>query len=119
MKEKWTYRRGDIYLVDLGATIGSEQGGCRPVLLIQNDIGNHYGPTLIVAPISSRYMKKAKQPTHFALVDVDNLMNPSVVLAEQILTIDKSRVIKYVGKVSDEQMRSINKAIKVSLGIDA
>lgn len=118
MKDTWLYRRGDIYLVDLGKHFGSEQGGCRPVLLIQNNVGNYYGPTLIVAPITSRYLKKAKQPTHFALVGVDNLVSPSVVLTEQILTIDKSRVIKYVGKISDEQMRSVDKAIKVSLGLD-
>lgn len=118
MKDTWLYRRGDIYLANLGTHYGSEQGGYRPVLLIQNNVGNYYGPTLIVAPITSRHLKKAKQPTHFALVDVDNLVSPSVVLAEQIQTIDKSRVIKYVGKVSDEQMRSIDKAIKVSLGID-
>ena len=118
MKDTWLYRRGDIYLVDLGKNFGSEQGGCRPVLLIQNNVGNYYGPTLIVAPITSRYLKKSKQPTNFALVEVDNLVSPSVVLTEQILTIDKSRVIKYVGKISDEQMRSVDKAVKVSLGLD-
>ena len=118
MKGKRTYRRGDIYLVDLGNHYGSEQGGCRPVLLIQNNVGNYYGPTLIVAPITSRYLKKANQPTHFALVGVDNLVSPSVVLTEQILTIDKSRVIKFIGRISNEQMRSVDKAIKVSLGIE-
>lgn len=118
MKDTWLYRRGDIYLVDLGKNFGSEQGGCRPVLLIQNNVGNYYGPTIIVAPITSRYLKKSKQPTHFALVGVDNLVSQSVVLTEQILTIDKSRVIKYVGKISDEQMRSVDKAVKVSLGLD-
>ena len=64
MRENWIYRRGDIYLVDLGTNVGSEQGGCRPVLLLQNDVGNHFAPTLIVAPVSSRYWKKLKQPTH-------------------------------------------------------
>ena len=118
MKNTWLYRRGDIYLVDLGKHYGSEQGGCRPVLLIQNNVGNYYGPTLIVAPITSRYNKKANQPTHFALVGVENLTSPSMVLAEQILTIDKSRVIKYLGKVSEEQMQNIDKAIMVSLGLD-
>lgn len=118
MKDAWLYRRGDIYLVDLGKHFGSEQGGCRPVLLIQNNVGNYYGPTLIVAPITSRYNKKANQPTHFALVGVENLTSPSMVLAEQILTIDKSRVIKYLGKVSEEQMQNIDKAIMVSLGLD-
>ena len=118
MKDKRTYRRGDIYLVDLGNHCGSEQGGFRPVVVIQNDIGNKYAPTLIVAPITSRTWKKANQPTHFALVGVDNLVSPSVVLTEQILTIDKSRVIKFIGRISDEQMRSVDKAIKVSLGIE-
>lgn len=117
MKGKRIYRRGDIYLVDLGSHYGSEQGGCRPVLLIQNNVGNYYGPTLIVAPITSRFAKKANQPTHFSLVGVDNLTNPSMVLAEQILTIDKSRVIKYLGKASDEQMKRIDEAIMVSLGL--
>lgn len=119
MLDNWTYRRGDVYLVDLGAHFGSEQGGCRPVLLIQNNVGNHYGPTLIVAPITSRFLKKAKQPTHFALVGVRNLSSPSMVLTEQILTIDKARVIKYLGKVSPEQMQEIDKVIKVSLGINS
>lgn len=118
MKDNWRYSRGDIYLVDLGTHFGSEQGGCRPVLVIQNNVGNHFGPTLIVAPITSRFNKKANQPTHFALVGVNNLTSPSVVLAEQILTIDKSRVIKYLGKVSEEQMQNIDKAIVVSLGLD-
>lgn len=118
MKDTWLYRRGDIYLVNLGNRFGSEQGGCRPVLIIQNNVGNYYAPTLIVAPITSRHFKKAKQPTHVALVGVDNLTSPSVVLMEQILTIDKSRVIKYIGKVSDEQIRFVDKAVKVSLGID-
>lgn len=67
MKGKRIYRRGDIYLVDLGSHYGSEQGGCRPVLLIQNNVGNYYGPTLIVAPITSRFAKKANQPTHLRL----------------------------------------------------
>lgn len=118
MKDNWRYSRGDIYLVDLGTHFGSEQGGCRPVLVIQNNVGNHFGPTLIVAPITSRFNKKANQPTHLALVGVNNLTSPSVVLAEQILTIDKSRVIKYLGKVSEEQMQNIDKAIMVSLGLD-
>ena len=117
MKDNWNYRRGDIYLVDLGKNIGSEQGGCRPVLAIQNNVGNHYGPTLIVAPITSRFWKKASQPTHSVLEGVPNLTSPSVVLTEQIITIDKTRVMKYLGKVSDEQMNNIDKAIMVSLNL--
>lgn len=118
MKENWNYRRGDIYLVDLGTNVGSEQGGCRPVLVLQNDVGNHFGPTLIVAPISSRYWKKSKQPTHSLIEGISNLSSPSVVLAEQLLTIDKVRVMKYLGKVPEEQMQGIDKAVKVSLGLE-
>ena len=118
MKENWNYRCGDIYLVDLGTNIGSEQGGCRPVLLLQNNVGNHYAPTLIVAPVSSRYWKKSKQPTHSLIEGVQNLTSPSVVLAEQIITIDKERVMKYLGKVPEDQIQGIDKAVKVSLGLE-
>lgn len=118
MKENWNYHRGDIYLVDLGTNIGSEQGGCRPVLLVQNDIGNHFGPTLIVAPVSPRYWKKSKQPTHTLIEGIQNLSSPSVVLAEQLLTIDKVRVMKYLGKVPEDQMQNVNKAVMVSLGLE-
>lgn len=117
MKENWNYHRGDIYLVDLGTNIGSEQGGCRPVLLVQNDIGNHFGPTLIVAPVSSRYWKKSKQPTHTLIEGIQNLSSPSVVLTEQLLTIDKVRVMKYLGKVPEDQMQNVNKAVMASLGL--
>lgn len=117
MKENWNYHRGDIYLVDLGTNIGSEQGGCHPVLLVQNDIGNHFGPTLIVAPVSSRYWKKSKQPTHTLIEGIQNLSSPSVVLTEQLLTIDKVRVMKYLGKVPEDQMQNVNKAVMVSLGL--
>lgn len=117
MKENWNYHRGDIYLVDLGTNIGSEQGGCRPVLLVQNDIGNHFGPTLIVAPVSSRYWKKSKQPTHTLIEGIQNLSSPSVVLTEQLLTIAKVRVMKYLGKVPEDQMQNVNKAVMVSLGL--
>ena len=118
MKENWNYRRGDIYLVDLSRNVGSEQGGCRPVLLLQNNVGNHFGPTLIVAPITSRYWKKSKQPTHTLLEGIQNLSSPSVVLAEQLLTIDKMRVMKYLGRVPEEQMSAVETAVKVSLGLE-
>lgn len=118
MKENWNYRRGDIYLVDLGMNVGSEQSGCRPVLLLQNDVGNHFGPTLIVAPVTSRYWKKSKQPTHTLLEGIQNLNSPSVVLAEQLLTIDKMRVMKYLGKVPEEQMLAVDRAVKISLGLE-
>lgn len=118
MKENWNYRRGDIYLVDLGTNVGSEQGGCRPVLLLQNDVGNHFGPTLIVAPVTSRYWKKSKQPIHTLLEGIQNLNSPSVVLAEQLLTIDKMRVMKYLGKVPEKQMLAVDRAVKISLGLE-
>ena len=119
MRENWNYYRGDIYLVDLATGIGSEQGGCRPVLVIQNNTGNRYGPTLIVAPISSRYQKKRHQPTHCILCDLEKLRTPSLVLAEQITTVDKSRVMKYLGRVPEEKMEPVNTAIRVSLALTA
>lgn len=118
MKENWKYRRGDIYLVDLGTNIGSEQSGCRPALVLQNDVGNYYGPTLIVAPITSHFWKKANQPTHYLIEEAKSLNSPSVVLAEQLITIDKVRVKKYLGKLPEEQMQGINQAVKVSLGLE-
>ena len=117
MKQNWNYRRGDIYLVDLGSNVGSEQGGCRPVLLLQNDVGNHYGPTLIVAPITSRVWKKSEQPTHCCLEKMAGLNENSMVLLEQITTIDKSRVKKYMGTLDKEQMNRVAACIGVSLGL--
>ena len=84
MKENWTYRRGDIYLADLNPYIGSEQGGTRPVLLLQNNTGNFYCPTLIVAPLTARRGKKPHQPTHYLLSSVRGMDGASVVLLEQI-----------------------------------
>ena len=117
MKENWNYRRGDIYLVDLGTNVGSVQGGCRPVLLLQNDVGNQYGPTLIVAPITSRVWKKAEQPTHCRLKKMAGLNDNSMVLLEQITTIDKSRVKKHLGSLDKNQMRKVETCIGVSLGL--
>lgn len=87
------------------------------MLVLQNDVGNHFAPTLIVAPITSRRRKKVGQPTHYVIEDVRNLDNPSVVLAEQLITIDKSRILKYLGKAADWQMREIDRAVKISLGL--
>ena len=117
MDDKWDYLRGDVYLADLGPHFGSEQGGTRPVLLIQNNVGNHYGPTLIVAPITSRFWKKAKQPTHCLLDGVKFLRGPSAVLTEQIITIDKIRVKKFLGRLTDDQMKEVDCAIKISLAV--
>ena len=94
MNENWNYRRGDIYLADLNPYVGSEQGGTRPVLLLQNDAGNYFCPTLIIAPITSRVWKKTEQPTHCRIENVKCLSDTSMVLLEQIRTIDKRRVKK-------------------------
>ncbi len=117
MKEDWNYHRGEVYLANLDPYIGSEQGGTRPVLVLQNNAGNFFSPTLIIAPISSRRFKKPSQPTHCLLESVDFLKSDSIVLLEQIKTIDKKRVKKYLGRLNDEDMRAVDEAIGISLGL--
>lgn len=117
MNNTLNYRRGDILLADLGKPTGSVQGGCRPVVVIQNDIGNKHAPTLIVAPITSRTWKKAKQPTHYHLDKMDCLSESSMVLLEQITTIDKIRVKKHIGKLDKAQMKKVDYCIEISLGL--
>lgn len=108
-------RRGDIYYADLSPVVGSEQGGVRPVLIIQNDIGNRHSPTVICAAITSR-MNKAKLPTH---VEIDagqyQIVKNSVVLLEQIRTIDKQRLKDMVCHVDKKLMRKIDEALRISL----
>ena len=96
MKENWVYRRGDLYLANLGVPVGSKQGGVRPVVVLQNDVGNYYAPTITIAPLTSKIEKKRKQPTHFFLRKAKGLAKPSMVLAEQLDTCDKICVIRYV-----------------------
>lgn len=108
-------KRNEIYYTNLSPIKGSEQGGTRPVLIIQNDIGNKHSPTTIVAAITSR-QTKAKLPTHVE-VAVDGLTKDSIVLLEQIRTIDKNRLTDYVGRLDDETMQKIDRAIVVSFGI--
>ena len=117
MNENWNYRRGDIYLADLNPYVGSEQGGTRPVLLLQNDAGNYFCPTLIIAPITSRVWKKTEQPTHCRIENVKCLSDTSMVLLEQIKTIDRRRVKKYMGRLDKEQMRRVDDCIEISLGL--
>lgn len=93
MKENWVYRRGDIYMANLNPFKGSEQGGTRPVLVLQNNTGNLFCPTLIVAPLTTQVNKKKDQPTHYLISGVRGLPEDSVALLEQIKTIDKSRII--------------------------
>ena len=117
MKKDWAYRRGDIYMADLSPVCGSEQGGVRPVVVIQNNIGNHHSPTLIVATITTKTRKKTKQPTHYLMRDNPALAHPSVVLLEQIRTIDKQRVERYLGKATRKEMFGINAALLISLAL--
>ena len=117
MKENWCYKRGDLYYANLSPYQGSEQGGTRPVIVLQNNVGNIYCPTLIVAPLTSKIAEKKKLPTHYLVEDIPKLATSSLVLLEQIKTIDKSRIISYIGKVSGEQMRGIEDAMQISLGI--
>lgn len=95
MKENWVYCRGDIYCAKLDPVVGSEQGGIRPVIVIQNDTGNKHAPTLIVATVTTRIHKKANMPTHFVIYDNPAFKEASVVQLEQIRTIDKSRIDNY------------------------
>lgn len=100
MKEDWVYRRGDIYFADLDPVVGSEQGGTRPVIVIQNDTGNKHSPTLIVATVTTRIRKKENMPTHLLIKDNPAFREASVVQLEQIRTIDKCRIDNYLGKVA-------------------
>ena len=118
-----TVRRGDIYYADLSPVVGSEQGGMRPVLIVQNDVGNRYSPTVIAAAITSR-MGKTKLPTH---IDVSRscierqgekgLARDSVILLEQIRTLDKRRLGEKMGHLDEEMMRKVDDAITISFGL--
>ena len=110
-------KRGDIYYADLSPVVGSEQGGIRPVLVIQNDIGNKYSPTVIAAAITSQ-INKAKMPTHIELAAKDYGRNKdSVILLEQIRTIDKRRLREKIGRIDDGLMASVNNALSISFGL--
>jgi mRNA interferase MazF len=110
-------RRGDIYYADLSPVVGSEQGGLRPVLIIQNDVGNKYSPTVIAAAITSR-MSKARLPTHIDVyADRVGLQKDSVILLEQIRTLDKRRLKEKMGHLDEEMMDHVNTAIAISFGL--
>ena len=109
-------KRGEIYYADLSPVVGSEQGGIRPVLIVQNDIGNKYSPTVIVAAITSQ-LGKAKLPTHIELsAEQYNLPKNSVALLEQIRTLDKKRLQEKVTTLSLDKMNEVNRALLISLG---
>ena len=110
-------KRGDIYYADLSPVVGSEQGGIRPVLIVQNDVGNRYSPTVIAAAITSR-MGKTKLPTHIDIyADRVGLARDSVVLLEQVRTIDKQRLGEKMGHLDGETMNAVDDAISISLGL--
>ncbi len=109
-------KRGEIYYADLSPVVGSEQGGLRPVLIIQNDIGNKHSSTTIVAAITSKY-DKAEMPTHVK-VQVEGLNRKSMVLLEQIRTVDKIRVKQKVAMLGAREMKRINKALAISIGLE-
>ena len=112
-----TIRRGDIFYADLSPVIGSEQGGLRPVLIVQNDVGNKYSPTVIAAAITSK-MSKTKLPTHIDVPGEDTgLAKDSIILLEQIRTIDKKRLKEKMGHLDETTMNSVNNAIQVSFGL--
>nr|MBQ8891179.1 type II toxin-antitoxin system PemK/MazF family toxin [Clostridia bacterium] len=112
-------RRGDIYYADLSPVVGSEQGGLRPVLIVQNDVGNKYSPTVIAAAITSK-MGKTRLPTHIDIPGEDaGLSRDSVILLEQIRTLDKTRLKEKMGHLDEDTMRGVNSAIVVSFGLSS
>lgn len=117
-KKDWAYRRGDIYYADLNPVCGSEQGGMRPVVVIQNNTGNKHAPTLIVAMVTTKSTKKENLPTHYLIKNNEAFSEPSVILLEQIRTIDKKRIKSYLGKTTKKEMLGIDKALLRSLSLN-
>ena len=109
-------RRGDLFYADLNPVVGSEQGGIRPVLVIQNDVGNYFSPTVVAAAITSRKAKNSL-PTHILLENVPGLAPTSLLLLEQLRTIDRKRLRGYIGRISKEKMLEIDAALAISIGI--
>ena len=116
MESTLKFQRGDIYFIRLDSSTGSEQSGTRPAVILQNDVGNTYSPTLIVATLTSKTEKKAMQPTHCLVVPEG--LEPSIVQAEQIFTIDKSRVQNFAGHLTPEEMSRVDDAVKISLALN-
>ena len=109
-------RRGDLFYADLDPVVGSEQGGIRPVLVIQNDVGNYFSPTVVAAAITSRKAKNSL-PTHILLENVPGLAPTSLLLLEQLRTIDRKRLRGYIGRISKEKMLEVDAALAISIGI--
>jgi mRNA interferase MazF len=115
MKENFVVYRGEVYYADLSPVIGSEQGGIRPVLIVQNDVGNKHSPTTIIAPITSRFTKKPL-PTHVPLSNC-GLAKDSIALCEQLRTIDKRRLKEKLGSMDEKDKVALDRAIEISLGL--
>ena len=110
-------KRGDIFYADLSPVVGSEQGGTRPVLVVQNDVGNKFSPTVIISAITSK-INKAKLPTHIEIsAEEYGLSKDSVILLEQIRTIDKKRLREKIGRLDDELMEEVDSALSISFGL--
>jgi mRNA interferase MazF len=110
-------KRGDVFYADLSPVVGSEQGGVRPVLVIQNDIGNRFSPTVIVAAITAQ-IQKAKLPTHVEIeAKIHGMERDSVILLEQIRTIDKQRLTDKITHLEDDTMRKVDEALQISVGL--
>lgn len=112
------FYRGEIYYAYLEPSFGHEQGGTRPVLILQNDVGNYYSPTIIVTAATTQKHKKPSMPTHVTLTDVEGLPDTSVFMLEVLRTIDKRRIRNYAGKLTPEQMAKIDAALRISLRLD-
>ena len=115
MEEKIS--KGDIFYANLDGTVGSEQQGNRPVIIVQNDLGNQYSPTTIVLPLTKRIHRKTKLPTHLNINKTETIKCDSTILVEQIRVIDKKRLGKKIGKLDDNTMRIINNKMEIALGI--
>lgn len=116
LKNNKQIKRGDVYFINLGQGYGSEQGGRRPCLILQNNTNNKFSPAVVVAVLTTK-LDKHKLPTHVLLSEQSKMPRKSVVLLEQIMTIDKRRVGKYVTSLTEEDMQKVNKALKISLAL--
>lgn len=112
-----TFKRGEIWYADLSPVVGAEQGGQRPVLIVQNNVGNHFSPTVIVAPITTALEKKSL-PTHVPITtQISGIPKNSVILAEQLRTIDKQRLMNQIGHLPQSLMTAVNHSLQISLGL--
>ena len=110
-------KKNEIYMADLGDTLGSEENGIRPVLIVQNDIGNKYSPTTIVLPFTSKIERGKNMPTHIKVRAFGNLKYDSIILSEQIRIIDKKRLIRYIDELPNKYIKDVNTALKIAVGI--